>query len=166
MVVVVVVVGWRVGDGREETKARIDVWHNKSICTCVRKGYKMKIRLTVIHFTSTDGVSSRVASSDWHKVLLGKGMDARSIPFHVFRTLCESLALKNAKSSNLLFAHAEYGELSANSNNVDYIFEDVVRSCLQLESKRHLSLKYVVVEEEEEKTTNEEAKTIVDTIYL
>jgi hypothetical protein len=29
-----------------------------------------------------------------------------------------------------------------------------------------LSLKYVVVEEEEEKTTNEEAKTIVDTIYL
>jgi hypothetical protein len=102
MVVVVVVVGWRVGDGREETKARIDVWHNKSICTCVRKGYKMKIRL--IHFTSTDGVSS----SDWHKVLLGKGMDARSIPFHVFRTLCESLALKNAKSSNLLFAHAEY----------------------------------------------------------
>jgi hypothetical protein len=70
------------------------------------------------------------------------------------------------QQSYCFFAHAEYGELSANSNNVDYIFEDVVRSCLQLESKRHLSLKYVVVEEEEEKTTNEEAKTIVDTIYL
>jgi len=72
------------------------------------------------------------------------------------------------QQSYCFFAHAEYGELSANSNNVDYIFEDVVRSCLQLESKRHLSLKYVVVEEEEEKTTtttNEESKTI-DTIYL
>jgi small GTP-binding protein len=73
------------------------------------------------------------------------------------------------QQSYCFFAHAEYGELSANSNNVDYIFEDVVRSCLQLESKRHLSLKYVVVEEEEEEktttTTNEEAKTI-DTIYL
>ena len=62
------------------------------------------------------------------------------------------------QQSYCFFAHAEYGELSENSNNVKYIFEDVVRACLQLESKRHLSLEYVAVGDEEEEKRNEEAK--------